>query len=82
VGWSEQPCAGVLCTFETISKPDYRRHGIGTALVTSVLERAQKAGVVAVDLEVDTDHKQAISLYQRFGFRQLKRTRWVKEFAR
>jgi ribosomal protein S18 acetylase RimI-like enzyme len=51
-------------------------------LVTSVLERAQKTGIVAVDLEVDTDHKQATSLYQRFGFRRLERSRWVKEFIK
>jgi GNAT superfamily N-acetyltransferase len=58
--------------------PDSRCHGIGTALVTSVLERARHGGIVAVDLEIDAGHDRASSLYQRLGFRRLQRSRWVK----
>jgi GNAT superfamily N-acetyltransferase len=79
---SAEHCGPVAWLEELYVTPDYRHHGIGTALVTSVLERAQKTGIVAVDLEVDTDHKQATSLYQRFGFRRLERSRWVKEFIK
>src|SRR6516165_1813439 len=39
--------------------PSYRSQGIGSALLAAVLERAQKAGVVAVDLEVDASHSRA-----------------------
>ena len=59
--------------------PSYRSQGIGSALLAAVLERAQKAGVVAVDLEVDASHSRAESLYRRSGFRPLNRSRWVKE---
>jgi GNAT superfamily N-acetyltransferase len=59
--------------------PSYRSQGIGSALLAAVLERAQKAGVVAVDLEVDASHSRAESLYRRLGFRPLNRSRWVKE---
>ena len=79
---SAEHCGPVAWLEELYVTPDYRHRGIGTALVASVLERAQKTGIVAVDLEVDTDHKQAISLYQRFGFRRLERSRWVKEFTK
>ena len=59
--------------------PSYRSQGIGSALLAAVLERAQKAGVVAVDLEVDASHSRVESLYRRLGFRPLNRSRWVKE---
>ena len=61
--------------------PDCRHRGIGTALVAAVLEQAQKAGMLAVDLEIDVGHERAISLYQRLGFRRLERSRWVREFT-
>jgi GNAT superfamily N-acetyltransferase len=59
--------------------PDYRSRGIGSALVTALVECAHEAGVVAVDLEVDASHRRAESLYRRLGFRPLNRSRWVKE---
>jgi GNAT superfamily N-acetyltransferase len=55
--------------------------GIGTALVTAVLKRARKAGIVAVDLEADAGHERVKSLYQRLGFRRLERSRWVRELT-
>jgi GNAT superfamily N-acetyltransferase len=79
---SAEHCGPVAWLEELYVTPDYRRRGIGTALVTSVLERAQKTGIVAVDLEIDVDHNQVVPLYQRFGFRRLDRSRWVKEFTR
>jgi GNAT superfamily N-acetyltransferase len=59
--------------------PSYRSQGIGSALLAAVVERAHKAGVVAVDLEVDGSHSRVESLYRRLGFRSLNRSRWVKE---
>ena len=69
VGWLE----------ELYVLPEHREHGVGTALLSAVLERAQGLGLVAVDLEVDVEHQRAESLYGRFGFRKLPRSRWVKE---
>ncbi len=62
--------------------PDWRGRGIGTALVAAVLERARAGGIVAVDLEVDAGHSRAASLYGRFGFRPLDRSRWAKKLMR
>jgi len=59
--------------------PSHRSRGIGSALLGEVIERANEAGVVAVDLEVDARHSRAQSLYRRLGFRPLNRSRWVKE---
>jgi ribosomal protein S18 acetylase RimI-like enzyme len=73
---------GPVAWLEELYVPPYCRHrGIGTALVSAVLERAKETGIVAVDLEIDVGHERVISLYQRFGFRRLERSRWVREFT-
>ena len=79
---SAEHCGPVAWLEELYVTPDYRHRGIGTALVTAVLEKAQKAGIVAVDLEIDLDHNRVISLYERLGFRRLERSRWVREFTK
>jgi ribosomal protein S18 acetylase RimI-like enzyme len=61
--------------------PDFREHGIGTALLKAVIERAQSEGMKAVELEVDEGHRRVMSLYQRFGFRRLDRSRWLRILA-
>jgi ribosomal-protein-alanine N-acetyltransferase len=58
--------------------PQFRSKGIGTALLTAVMERARELEIVAIDLEVDAAHRRAESLYRRFGFRLLDRSRWVR----
>jgi GNAT superfamily N-acetyltransferase len=59
--------------------PRQRKRGIGSALLNSVIKLACELGLVALDLEVDADHQPAESLYARFGFRRLPRSRWVRE---
>src|SRR5947209_6778049 len=74
---SAEHCGPVAWLEELYVKPDHRHRGIGRALVTSVLERAQNTGIVAVELEIDAGHNRAISLYQRLGFRPLERSRLI-----
>ena len=71
VGWLE----------ELYVLPEHRSRGAGTALLAAVLERARATGFVEMDLEIDADHSRAESLYRRFGFRHLQRSRWVKELT-
>jgi ribosomal protein S18 acetylase RimI-like enzyme len=78
---SAEHCGLVAWLEELYVTPDCRQRGIGTALVTAVLEQARNAGIAAIDLEIDAGHKRVISLYQRLGFRRLERSRWVKEFT-
>ncbi len=68
VGWVE----------ELYVSPAYRGQGVGRTLLNGVLEQAQELGLVALDLEVDVEHERAASLYARFGFRKLMRSRWVR----
>lgn len=48
--------------------PEYRRRGIGQALVQGALQGFQRAGVKRVTLEATSDNLSAVNLYQRIGF--------------
>jgi GNAT superfamily N-acetyltransferase len=76
---SAEHCGLVAWLEELYVTPSLRSRGIGTALVTAVLERAHETDIVAIDLEVDAGHSRAESLYRRLGFRRLDRSRWVRE---
>jgi len=49
----------------------HQRAGIGTALLTALLDVADASGVAHVDLEVRAGNDAAIQLYERHGFTQL-----------
>ncbi|HPF18071.1 MAG: ribosomal protein S18-alanine N-acetyltransferase [Eubacteriales bacterium] len=48
--------------------PDFRRQGIGKALIAEMLRRTEPEGVVSYTLEVRTSNRAAIALYLEFGF--------------
>lgn len=48
--------------------PDFRRRGIGEALVTVLLTHTIKNGILSHTLEVRVSNAPAISLYSKFGF--------------
>jgi RimJ/RimL family protein N-acetyltransferase len=48
----------------------YRRRGIGTALLDAAVRWATEVGVRKLELHVFPYNEAAISLYERFGFRQ------------
>jgi ribosomal-protein-alanine N-acetyltransferase len=47
--------------------PEYRRKGLGTALVTKAMEGVQMYGAKQFYLEVRVTNEQAISLYKKLG---------------
>lgn len=49
--------------------PDCRRQGIGRALIAELTERAKRAGLAFVTLEVRASNAPAITLYEGAGFR-------------
>jgi GNAT superfamily N-acetyltransferase len=61
--------------------PQRRGQGIGARLLNAALQAAQAAGVLSVDLEIETGHDRAATLYQRAGFAPLSRTRWTRDLA-
>jgi ribosomal protein S18 acetylase RimI-like enzyme len=48
--------------------PEYRRRGIGRAVVLGALQGFQRAGVKRVTLEATSDNLTAMNLYDRIGF--------------
>ena len=53
--------------------PDFRRQGIGEALVKALVAHLQKKGIIVLLLEVRASNAPAIALYQRLGFEQVGR---------
>ena len=49
--------------------PEMRRHGVGSALLDDLLERAREVGVRSLTLEVRVSNFAAQWLYRRHGFR-------------
>jgi GNAT superfamily N-acetyltransferase len=78
---SAEHCGLVAWLEELYVTSSLRSRGIGTALVAAILERAREMDIVAIDLEIDARHSRAESLYRRFGFRPLDRSRWVRELT-
>ncbi len=58
--------------------PEYRSQGVGGLLLEKVITEVQIAGCRAIDLEVEEEHISAEWLYQRKGFKRLRRRRWAK----
>jgi ribosomal-protein-alanine N-acetyltransferase len=54
-------------------RPEFRRQGIGHALVSAILERFDRDGVRQVFLEVRESNHAAISFYKRLGFHKMGR---------
>jgi len=48
--------------------PEYRRRGIGQALVLGALQGFQRSGVQRVTLEATSDNHAAVNLYDQIGF--------------
>jgi ribosomal protein S18 acetylase RimI-like enzyme len=48
--------------------PSKRGHGIGDALLRSLLDKARQAGYTSLSLSVDSQNAGAIRLYERHGF--------------
>ncbi|WP_457742372.1 ribosomal protein S18-alanine N-acetyltransferase [Thermococcus sp.] len=51
----------------------YRGNGIGSALLTEAIERLIERGARYIGLEVRVSNEGAIRLYERFGFKKVKR---------
>ncbi|MFQ5626775.1 MAG: ribosomal protein S18-alanine N-acetyltransferase, partial [Methyloligellaceae bacterium] len=49
-------------------RPEYRRRGIGAALLMAILRDAVRRGAAEATLEVREGNREAQSLYQKYGF--------------
>lgn len=53
--------------------PDFRRRGMGDAIVKALLRHAKSAHLASVSLEVRVSNAAAIALYKRNGFNEVGR---------
>jgi ribosomal protein S18 acetylase RimI-like enzyme len=53
---------------DCIVRPEYRRQGIGKALLEFVLAQARAEGALRVTLLTDADNERAQALYRKAGF--------------
>ena len=61
----------VLVPIETLSVlPEFRRAGLGTALMEAVYSELEKEGVQEISLEVVATNADALRFYERHGFFQ------------
>jgi len=68
--------------FGMVVSKDYWGQGIGTKLLEILLDWADENGLVKISLRVDATNKQAIKLYEKFGFRKeglLEKNREMKD---
>ena len=60
--------------------PDFRRQGVGEALLMELLSRAREAGADLAYLEVRPSNRGAIALYRKLGFTEAgRRPRYYRD---
>ena len=72
IGWLE----------ELYVRPQWRSRGIGSRLLTEVIERARKLDWRALELEVVAGHERVVPLYLRHAFQPLSRNRFCRIFSK
>ncbi|MDD6189711.1 MAG: ribosomal protein S18-alanine N-acetyltransferase [Clostridiales bacterium] len=56
-------------------RPEYRRRGIASALISLLIEQAREIGLAFLTLEVRASNDAAITLYEKLGFSPVGRRR-------
>ncbi|MCZ9881250.1 ribosomal protein S18-alanine N-acetyltransferase [Arthrobacter sp. B2a2-09] len=72
VAYAGLMCIEPIADVQTIAVvPEFEGKGIGSAILTELIEEARRRGAVDVLLEVRADNPRAQALYVRFGFEQI-----------
>jgi ribosomal protein S18 acetylase RimI-like enzyme len=81
--WNEVNVAeksGYLSQIHT--RPEWRRRGVASALITRSLHHFQQQGLTSATVEVQARNPQALHLYEQLGFRIQERiTLYQKPFT-
>ena len=51
--------------------PEFRRQGIGEALLEHMIEKSEKLGLSIITLEVRSGNEAAMALYEKMGFKKV-----------
>jgi ribosomal-protein-alanine N-acetyltransferase len=65
--------AGEAQIYNIAVAPEFRREGIGEALLRHMIEKAEDDGCTLVTLEVRGGNEAAMALYHKLGFREVGR---------
>lgn len=65
--------AGEAQIYNIAVAPEFRREGIGEALLRHMIEKAEDGGCTLVTLEVRGGNEAAMELYHKLGFREVGR---------
>ncbi|MBT9373151.1 GNAT family N-acetyltransferase [Rhizobium sp. CSW-27] len=84
---SNGPLAAMLCVQDNdlagilsfAVAPDRRRQGLGTEILTAALRWARISGARTAWLQVHATNAAALSLYRRFGFREVYQYRYWRQ---
>jgi ribosomal-protein-alanine N-acetyltransferase len=72
VGYAGLMCIEPIADVQTIAVvPDYEGRGIGSTLLTTLIDEARRRYAADLLLEVRADNPRAQRLYLRFGFEQI-----------
>lgn len=72
VGYAGMMCVLPIADVQTIAVvPEHEGSGIGTALLTAMIEESRSRGAENLMLEVREDNPRAQRLYERHGFEQI-----------
>jgi ribosomal-protein-alanine N-acetyltransferase len=72
VAYAGLMCIEPIADVQTIAVvPEFEGKGIGSAILTELIEEARRRGATEVLLEVRADNPRAQALYVRFGFEQI-----------
>lgn len=72
VGYAGLMCIEPIADVQTIAVvPEHEGRGIGSTLLTQLIDEARNRGAADVLLEVRADNPRAQQLYVRFGFEQI-----------
>ena len=65
--------AGEAQIYNIATAPEFRREGIGEALLRHMIDKAEEDGCTLVTLEVRGGNEAAMALYHKLGFREVGR---------
>ena len=65
--------AGEAQVYNIAIAPEFRREGIGEALLRHMIDKAEEDGCTVVTLEVRAGNEAAMALYKKLGFREVGR---------
>ena len=75
-GYAGLMISGETADLQTLAvAPAFQRRGIGTTLLTAIIDEANRRGASTLLLEVRADNDAALALYARHDFEQISRRR-------